>query len=1063
MPTILIVDDHADNREYLVTLLGYRGHRPLEAEDGLEALAVVRAERPDLVIADVLMPTMDGYEFVQQMRAEPEIADTRVIFYTATYQEREARVLAERCGVLRVLTKPTEPETILSTIDDVLGEAARPLFVSDAEGFTRQHARLLTDKLTQVVGDLDTTSQRFAALVEINLKLASERDPRRLLDGVCRDARRLIASRHAILAVGDMNGQTTTHHVTSGIDAATAAAIEVPSLRDGIMGGIVAERSTRRLADCGTDARTVGLPAGYPPFHSLLAAPVISLAHAYGWICLSDRLGGDEFSSDDERLLGMLAAQAGRIYENGRLYSDLQQTEERFRQLAENIREVFFLADPVEDRMLYVSPAYEQIWGRSCHSLYTNAQSWIDAVHASDRELALDSARTIRTAGGIDVTFRITRPDHSLRWIHMRGFPVKNAAGEIYRVAGIAEDITERKEQEERIVRLTRIHSVLSSINSAIVRIRDRGELFEEACRIAVEHGGFGMAWIGLVDRTTLEIWPVACKGFDLDIEQLGTIVRAADNGASAGKGTMGRAIREKKPAFSKDLAAESDVGVPRQEALDRGYRSVVSLPLLIGGECVGVFVLLAQEAGLFDDDELGLLTELANDISFAMEYIEKDETARYLAYYDPLTDLTNRGMFHERLGQYVHAAKRNERPLSVAVIDLERFKMINDSLGRHAGDALIRQIAERLKGQVSDPSRLARVGADHFAVIFTDVAHPDDAARLIEELFGGCFGPPFELDGEEIRASARAGIAMFPDDGDDADTLFRNAETAISKAKTSGDRYLFFTQAMSEQVAGKMNLENQLRRALENDEFLLHYQPKVELRTGDISGLEALVRWQSPELGRVPPADFIPLLEEIGLIGALGKWVLEQAVADYSRWAEQAIQVPRIAVNVSALQLRQHDFVQQIEDTIRTGGPGFGLELEVTESLIMTDVDEHIDMFRQIGRLGVHVAIDDFGTGYSSLRYIARLPVDALKIDRSFITNMTDSSEDMTVVATVISLGHEFKLKVVAEGVESEEQAERLRRLGCDEIQGFLISEPLSPDAVERMLRARQDDSDGR
>jgi len=301
----------------------------------------------------------------------------------------------------------------------------------------------------------------------------------------------------------------------------------------------------------------------------------------------------------------------------------------------------------------------------------------------------------------------------------------------------------------------------------------------------------------------------------------------------------------------------------------------------------------------------------------------------------------------------------------------------------------------------------------------------------------------------------AKAGIAVYPGDGGDADTLYRNAEAALEKAKRSGDRYLFYAPEFNARVAEKLTLENKLRRAVEHGELVLHYQPKVELKKRRISGLEALMRWNDPDTGvLVPPVKFIPILEETGLILEAGRWALGQAIADSARWKANRQKVPRIAVNVSPIQLRQKDFVATVESALR-GAKDIGgiLELEITESLIMQDIDANIRKLRAVRDMGVEIAVDDFGTGYSSLSYISRLPINTLKIDRAFIMNMTSNPDDLSIVSTIISLGHSLELKIVAEGVETEEQANLLRLLKCDEFQGYLFSRPVPMEQIEILL----------
>ncbi|TAK82475.1 MAG: EAL domain-containing protein [Betaproteobacteria bacterium] len=619
------------------------------------------------------------------------------------------------------------------------------------------------------------------------------------------------------------------------------------------------------------------------------------------------------------------------------------------------------------------------------------------------------------------------------------------------RTAALTAEVAERKRAEARVMRLNRVYAVLSGINTTIVRTRERQALFEEACRIAVEQGGFRMAWIGLLDPNGLDVAPVARAGADEGY--LDKIWLIARDDAPDRCLLVVEALRKDAPIVCNDIGADARMERWREAALQRGYRSLVVFPLHAGDKMAGLLLLYAAETGFFDIEEMRLLAEVAGDISFALDHIEKAEQLDYLAYYDSITGLANRALFQERLAEHLRAADRERDRFAVCIFDVERFKTINDTLGRQAGDALLKQIAARMARAAGDQGRLGRVSADGFAFLLPHLHTEDDAARRLERKLHACFGGPFIVDGRELRVSAKAGLALFPNDATEGETLFANAEAALKKAKQTGDRYLFYTQRMTDAVARNFSLENKLRRALENEEFVLHYQPKVDLETHRFTGMEALIRWRSPELGLVPPIQFIPLMEETGLILEVGAWALRQAAADHRRWTEQGLAAPRIAVNVSAIQLRQRNFVDAVIDAIGRGATPPAIDLELTESLLMEDIRGNAEKLKALQALGVKVAIDDFGTGHSSLSYLATLPVDVLKIDRSFIITMLEDPGSMSLVQTIISLAHSLKLAAVAEGVESEEQAKMLRLLRCDQMQGYLVSKPLPAGEAGALL----------
>ena len=857
----------------------------------------------------------------------------------------------------------------------------------------------------------------------------------------------------------------------------------------------------------------------------------------------------------------------------------LHASESGFRQVAENIRDVFYLVDADSGRTLYISPAYEEILGLSCASAYVNPDSWTEAIHPDDRVATCDKHKKGMAAGKFEYEYRIVRPDGSVRWLQARGFPVRDDAGKTVRIAGvtvditerkriadelresdrrfsdmlgnvellsvmidremrltycndyflgltgwrreevlggsfielfippdrvealrtfklallanvpaswhheneiltrsgerrlirwnnsvlrsgagdvigtasIGEDITEQKRADFRIKRLNRMYAVLSQTNALTARARSREELLEETCRIAVEAGAFKMAWIGVIDPKTRDGKVVARFGGEEGYVE--TAGLTAHEGTIDSERPASRALRQVQPVISNDIATDPSMVLVREELLRRGHKSAGYFTLTVAGRTEAVIALFAGERGAFDDEETRLLLELASDISVGLAHIEKQEQLEYLAYYDALTGLANRRLFLERVGQFMRSAVNAHHELAVLLIDLERFKNINDGLGRPAGDALLKLVAAWLTQNLGDVSLLARVGADQFAVVLPDVMQESDVTQMLGKTMDALLQHPFRLNDAVFRIAAKVGVALFPDHGNTADTLFRNAEAALKKAKARGDRYLFYTQSMTEAVAERLTLESQLRQALDNGEFVLHYQPIMTLTTGRLTSAEALIRWNDPRTGLVAPGRFIPVLEETGLIYDVGRWALRQAIADYLHWRRAGLAALRVAVNVSPLQVRHRGFIAEIEQAIAIDPhAAAGLELELTENLIMEDVKNSIASLRAIRGMGVQIAIDDFGTGFSSLSYLSKLPVDTLKIDRSFVIDMTVTPEGLALVSTIINLAHSMKLNVVAEGVETGEQARLLRLLNCDEMQGYLLGKPVARETFETM-----------
>ncbi|MCU7905132.1 MAG: EAL domain-containing protein [Candidatus Thiodiazotropha sp. (ex Epidulcina cf. delphinae)] len=461
---------------------------------------------------------------------------------------------------------------------------------------------------------------------------------------------------------------------------------------------------------------------------------------------------------------------------------------------------------------------------------------------------------------------------------------------------------------------------------------------------------------------------------------------------------------------------------------------------------------ILARATPTFDEKEaLIRLTGVHIDIT---ERVFAETKARHLAYHDWLTELPNRLLFNDRVDHAISQAKRTGLPLCILYFDLDRFKHINDSLGHPAGDRVLKMVANRLKETVREGDTLARLGGDEFAVLIENVHQSYSAASVAEKLHT-CFDNPFIEEGHEFYLSASVGISVYPSDGEGAAELLKNADAAMYKAKnTERGGFQFYTQELTSNAYQHFTLESGLRHALQTDQFQIHYQPKIDLKAGRIIGAEALLRWQHPEEGFISPEEFIPVAEESGLIKEIGEWVLENACNDAVGWKAQGLEFGRIAVNLSGVQLQNEAFVGFVKRTLRSTGLNADLlELEITENFLMKDAEASAGYLQDLRRLGVIISIDDFGTGYSSLAYLARFPVNKLKIDRSFVTNVCHDEQNAEISRTIIGLGRTLGIEVVAEGIEYSEQLDFLRREGCDEGQGFFISKPLSGSDFVRFL----------
>ena len=438
----------------------------------------------------------------------------------------------------------------------------------------------------------------------------------------------------------------------------------------------------------------------------------------------------------------------------------------------------------------------------------------------------------------------------------------------------------------------------------------------------------------------------------------------------------------------------------------------------------------------------------------------ETEYKLAHLAHHDPLTELPNRLLFHDRLEQAILRAQREGTQAAVLFLDLDRFKNVNDSMGHAMGDLLLQRVAERLKEAMRAEDTIARLGGDEFVLIVEALKGRMDAAAVARHILD-LFDQPFCLENQEVFIDASIGISLYPGDGEDTQTLVRNADAAMYRAKAEGrNNYQFYTAELTAVATERLTLENQLRRALERDEFELYYQPQFSLQNGDriLEGVEALIRWNQSEQGLILPTKFIPVAEETGLIVPIGEWVLRTACAQHKAWVEAGFAPIRMAVNLSARQFHSQDLAKRIAGILEeTGMSPSHLELELTESTIMRDTESTIRLLHELSEMGITLSIDDFGTGYSSLAYMKHFPLDRLKIDQSFVRDITSSRPEAEMIVPIIALGHSMKLRVLAEGVEFEEQLNYLRKQGCDEIQGFLCSRPLPPDELVRFLKQRR------
>lgn len=887
MARILIVDDHQPNRELVASLAGYLGHEVLEAGDGAEALSVVRKEHPELVICDLLMPVMDGYEFVRHVRNDPEIAHTEIMFYTANYREDEARNLARQLGIRRILFKPCVPEDILETIEESLQEGTKRTNTStqiDDLGFDTEHTRVLTDVLSRKSDELEKANRRLSALTEINLQLSGMQDAGRMLETICRDARVLLGASYGILCINESHiGEQQIRLFLSGFNQGSEQALPCPDLFQGVPGEVFRQKMPRRLNAENHSELNIGLPQGYPLVRSCVISPIMSASRVYGWVCLINKLDGMNFSEEDEWLCSTHAAMAGRVYENRSLYLQLESRARQLQLYDRAIEEssngiVICKADKEQDNpVIYANRAFTDMTGYSHNEVMGLSPRFL--LGADRNQPELDRLRhCMRSGGSGRVILRNYRKDGSMFWNEVAVAAVHDEEGKIAHFISVFNDVTDRKRYEA-----------------------------------ALEHQ----------------------------------------------------------------------------------------------------------------------------------------------ANHDSLTGLPNRNLLQDRLSHAIHQAHREGDKLAVLMLDLDQFKRVNDGLGHNVGDILIQKVAARMRDCVRESDTVARLGGDEFMILTAGVKDERSVASLAQKILKQ-FERKIDINGHEIIASASVGIAIYPRDGENGDELFRNADTAMYRAKELGrNGFQFYSSEMNNRVRERLNIEQSLREALPRGELSLWYQPKLDLTSGQVWSAEALIRWHHPHNGMISPGDFIPVAEETGLILPIGAWVIEEATRQIGQWRGQEQREVRVAINISAHQFSHGKLAEQITQTLDSLSlrPEL-LTIEVTETAIMTQMEVTVRQLQALRDKGVLVALDDFGTGYSSLTYLKHFPIDILKIDRSFVVDITKDAQSGAIVETIINLAHNLNMRVVAEGVETQEQLAFLQAHGCDGIQGYLFSKPLPAKEFSTFLR---------
>jgi diguanylate cyclase (GGDEF)-like protein/PAS domain S-box-containing protein len=891
----------------------------------------------------------------------------------------------------------------------------------------------------------------------------------------------------------------------------------------------------------------------------------------------------------DGQVAGLFGV-ARDITERKQVEDTLKQSEERLQLVLRGSRDAPWDWN-LERGDLYYSPRWWAMLGYEDNELPTGASLWEHIVHPDDG-LRVNQAfdQVIKTDSDVyEIEFRLQHKDGHYVPVLSRGFILRDVSGKPVRVSGTNTDLTERKQSEAKIQRLSQLYAAISHCSQAIVHCVNKEELFQQICQDVVTFGGIKMAWIGLIENAGLQVIPVASNGDNS--EYLVDINITVDANSPFGQGPTGIAIRENQPVWVQDFVSDARTGPWRERGEKAGWVGTASLPLCCNGVAIGAFNLFTDELNAFDEEIRSLLIAMATDISFALDnfareierkqaeiklhlaanvftharegitittadgtiievndafsritgysrdeavghnprilgsgrqgrefyvgmwddliqkgywcgeiwnrhkngevyavmqtisavqdaqgktqqYVglfsdittlkEHESQLEHIAHFDQLTGLPNRVLLADRLRQGMTQAQRRDQKLAVVFLDLDAFKIINDTHGHATGDQLLMTVANRMKLVLREGDTLARLGGDEFVAVLLDLDNTDASESMFNRLIAAAAQPVY-INDHELQVTASLGVTFYPQVEDvDADKLLRQADQAMYQAKQEGkNRYQVFDAEQDRNVRGHNENIDRIRRALNDNEFVLYYQPKVNMRDGTVTGAEALIRWQHPEKGLLPPAAFLPLIEEHPLAIEVGEWVIDTALTQIGLWQADGLSLP-VSVNIGALQLQQLDFVQSLKAIIdeHPKVKASDLELEILETSALQDVVQVSQIIKACQEFGVNFALDDFGTGYSSLTYLKQLPVTLLKIDQSFVRDMLDDPDDLAILEGVIGLAAAFRREVTAEGVETIEHGTMLLQLGCELAQGYGIARPMPAQDLPNWTSAWKPDA---
>jgi len=1001
-PVVLIADDDPTIRLLVREALEPTGFQVEEAEDGAQALDILKIMRADLILLDVTMPKKNGFEVCSALRNSPQYASLPILMVTG-HDDVESVTQAFEAGSTDFLTKPINWE--------LLPYRVRYLLRASWEEKERKRAQDEVLRLNQQT--------------ELLLNSAGE--------GICGL---------------DLNGRITF---------VNSAAIEITGWDPSDVIGQLIHSVFNHSKPDGTPYSI----AEHPVYESLLNSVVNRQSDEVFWkkdgtsffveyVCTPTMLGG--------KVTG--AVVVFRDITSRRMMEKRQEAQYRITSILAESSTLDQAAPKIlESICKTLDWPLGLFWqADSANQVLVLKEFWVPSSTGSSRFGDLTEEITLAQGTGLAGRIWLTGkagwssdaspPQDSLKFLGITELGLRSAFGFPIRdkeqVLGVVEFFSYKSDQPDGEW-MNLFNAIGSQIGQFIERKQAKEALQESQARLAqaqriarLGHWHLDLSRSILkISEEMFQILGKTSQEFSGTQEEFLALIHPDDR--EERKQSIQRALTERRP-FSHEYRIKG----PAEEEL------------------------IVVEHGEFVFDQSGKPIQIIGTIQDVTEMKLKDYQIHTLAHYDILTKLPNRILFQDLLEKALAASRRSNKLVAVLLLNMDRFARINETLGHSVGDQILREAAKRLLKSVrrsdsvarhqmaDDSTTVSRFGGDEFTILLTDIKSADDPAKIARRI-SSRLGQPFTVGTQEIFVTASIGISLFPGDGGNEDDLLKTAHIAMQHAKEAGrNTYHYFSPNMNVTSFARLAMENSLYKAIERSEFVLHYQPLIDIPRWEIIGVEALIRWNHPDLGMISPTDFIPLAEESGLIKSIGEWALQTACAHHKAWLERGLPPIRIGVNLSSLQFRDQDLIATIENALQMGGlaPQY-LELELTEGVIMRDVETTIGILQYLKNLGISIAIDDFGTGYSSLNYLKRLPINTLKIDRSFVMDLTSESNDVSITKAIIAMAHSLNLRVIAEGVETEGQLKHLRELGCDEFQGFLFSPAVPSEELVRIFQS--------